>query len=235
MSEISTEIGNRIRNFRKKRKMTLDELAKQISKCKATVSKYEKGEIVIDIVTLYDIADALQLHVEQLLYCRPERTAISLKDNKPAFFSGLSQFYAYTFDGRINQVSEIVVDVLSETDDSRYRIMMYMNFKNFETYQNCENIFWGYMEHYDALTNIFMTNQDTAMEKPSIIIPASFLDSDIKWGLYFGISTRPLMPIAIKMLFSKKRLKIDEELIKKLKVSKEDIRLLKLYNMFSVT
>ena len=43
------------------------------------------------------------------------------------------------------------------------------------------------------------------------------------------------MPIAIKMLFSKVRLKEDETLIKQLKVSKDDIRLLKIYNMMAVT
>lgn len=235
MSEISIKIGKRIRNFRKKRNMTIEQLSKLINKCKATVSKYEKGEIVIDIVTLYDIAAALQVHVEQLLYCRTERTIISTKGKNPAFFSGLSQFYSYLFDGRANQIIRCVFDVLSEAGESRYKIMMYMNFKDFDNYQNCENTYWGYIEHYDALTNIIMKNQDTPMEQVTASILASFLDSDTKWGLFFGISSRPMMPIAVKMLFSKKRLKEDDALIKQLKVSKEDIRLLKLYNMISVT
>lgn len=50
MSEVSIEIGNRIRNFRKKRSITIEELARLINKSRATVSKYEKGEIVLDIV-----------------------------------------------------------------------------------------------------------------------------------------------------------------------------------------
>lgn len=235
MSEISIEIGKRIRNFRKKRNMTIEELSGHINKCKATVSKYEKGEIVIDIVTLYNIADALQVHVEQLLYCGPERTEISTSGKKPAFFNGVSQFYSYLFDGRSNRIIRCVFDVLSEAGESGYKIMMYMNFKDFDNYQNCENTYWGYIKHYDALTNILMTNQDTPMEHVTATILASFLDSNTKWGLFFGISSRPMMPIAIKMLFSKKLLKEDENLIKQLKVSREDIRLLKLYNMLSVT
>lgn len=235
MSEISIEIGKRIRNFRKKRKMTIEELSGIINKSKATVSKYEKGEIVIDVVTLYDIASALQVHIEQLLYCRVESASISEKVKNPAFFSGLSQFYSYIFDGRTNQINRCVFDVLSQAGESRFKIMMYMNFKDYSNYQNSENTYWGYIEHYDALTNIFMKNQDTPMEQVTVSILASFLDSDTKWGLFFGISSRPMMPIAVKMLFSKKILKEDEELIKQLKVSKEDIRLLKLYNMLSVT
>ena len=235
MSEVSIEIGNRIRNFRKKRSITIEELARLINKSRATVSKYEKGEIVLDIVTMYEIADALQLHVEQLLYCRPERAVITSNGTEPAFFSGLSQFYSYVFDGRSNQIMRCVFDVLSVAGESRYKSMMYMNIKDFNNYQNCENTYWGYIEHFDALTNIIMRNNDTPMEQITINILASFLDSDTKWGLFCGISSRPMMPVALKMLFSKKMLKEDESLAKLLKISKDDIRLLRLYNMLSVT
>lgn len=152
----------------------------------------------------------------------------------PSFFMGLSQFYSYIFDGRNNQLIRCVFDILSESDVSGYKIMMYMNFNDYDHYQVCENTYWGYMEHYDALTNIQLTNQDSPMEKASVQILASFLSSDTKWGLWNGFSTRPMMPIAMKMLFSKTRLKEDAALLKKLKVSKDDIRLLKLYNMLSV-
>ena len=55
MSKISIEIGNKIRQFRQSRKMTLDELAPAIYKSRATLSKYERGEISIDIDTLYEL------------------------------------------------------------------------------------------------------------------------------------------------------------------------------------
>ena len=63
MGEISREIGHRIRNFRKSRHMTLDELAEIVCKNKSTLSKYENGEIVLDIETIYEIARALGIHV----------------------------------------------------------------------------------------------------------------------------------------------------------------------------
>jgi transcriptional regulator with XRE-family HTH domain len=235
VSEVTIDTGKRIRNFRKMRNLTLAQLALNICKSQSTISKYETGEIAVDIDTLYDIADALHIHVEQLLCSRQNRVCISSNDYHPAFFSGISQFYSYLFDGRSNQLIRCVFDVLSQAEDNRYKIMMYMNFKNFETYQNCENTYWGYIEHYDALTNIKLTNQDTPMEKASVQILASYLDSTTKWGLFNGFSSRPMMPIAIKMLFSKEQLKEDADLIRQLKVSKDDIRLLKLYNMMSVT
>ena len=235
MSEISAQIGSQIRTLRKKRKMTLDDLSGIIHKSRSTISKYEKGEIAIDIETLYEIADAIQVHVEQLLYCPPRRAVISSQNNSPAFFNGVSQFYSYLYDGRSNHIIRCLFDVLSEAENDQYKIMMYMNFKDFKNYQQCENTYWGYIEHYDALTYISLTNQDTPMEKASVQILASYLDSDTKWGLFNGFSSRPMMPIAIKMLFSKCRLKEDAHLVRLLKVSKDDVRLLKLYNMLSVT
>ena len=66
MGEISREIGRRIRNFRKSRRMTLEELSALVCKNKSTLSKYETGEIVLDIETIYEIAD-LAYHVMVLM------------------------------------------------------------------------------------------------------------------------------------------------------------------------
>lgn len=155
--------------------------------------------------------------------------------NRIYSYLGLSQFFGYIFDGRDNHIIRCVFDVLSETIQNQYKIMLYMNYLNYEHYQNCENTYYGYIEHYDALTNIHLTNQDTPMEKASCMILASYLDAGTKWGLWTGFSSRPMMPIATKMLISKARLTEDAELLGRLKISKEDIRLLKLYNMLPVT
>ncbi len=234
MSEISVKIGNRIRAFRKAKGITLEDLSRKIHKSKSTISKYENGEIAVDVETLYEIASALEVHVEQLLWCPPQRADMA-SFGTPAFFSGVSQFFSYLYDGRSNSLIRCVFDVLSRSETDQYRIMMYMNFQDYKHYQKCENTYWGYIEHYDAVTNMQLTNQDMPMEKASVKILASSLYSDTKWGLFCGFSTRPMMPIAVKMLFSRERLPEDAHLIQKLKVSKDDIRLLKLYNMLPVT
>lgn len=235
MQEISALVGKQIRSCRKQNKMTLEEMSQNIGKSKSTISKYEKGEIPVDIETLYLIARTLHVHIEYFLYTLPSVTPLSRPISvSPSFFAGLSSFYSYLFDGRNNHLIRCVFDILSGAVDSGCKIMMYMNFSDYEHYQVCENTYLGYIEHYDALTNIQLTNQDSPMEKASVQILAAFLNSDTKWGLWNGFSTRPMMPVATKMLFSRTRLKEDEALLKKLKISREDIRLLKLYNMLSV-
>lgn len=234
MSTISIEIGNKIRQFRQSRKMTLDELANVIHKSRATLSKYERGEISIDINTLYELADALHVRTEQLLYTPVSEKHPQQREIVPAFFQDVDRFYCYYFDGRIGKLVRSAFDVFSRIDVNQYKIAMYMNFKDLAHYQQAENTYWGYMEHFDALTLIELTNQSNPMEKASLQILASFLDADSKWGLWNGISSRPLMPVATKMLFTKRPLTEDAALVRELKISRDDIHRMKYYNMFSV-
>ena len=227
MTEISTLVGQQIRECRKKRNMTLEDMAGLIGKSRSTISKYEKGEIPVDMETLYMIARTLEAPIEQFLYTLPATLPHPV-------FHGISKIYSYIFDGRSSQLIRCRFDILSESGSPEYKVMLYMNFLDHDRYKNCENTYWGYIEHFDALTNIQLTNQDSPMEKASVQILASYLSSETKWGLFNGFSSRPMMPIAAKMLFSRSRLPEDEALIRQLKISREDIRLLKLYNMFSV-
>ena len=56
MSEISSYVGAQVRRYRKACGMTIQQLADQIHKSRATVCKYENGEIVLDVETLYEIS-----------------------------------------------------------------------------------------------------------------------------------------------------------------------------------
>lgn len=235
MLQINREVGKKIRSIRKYKGLSVEELGNHIFKSKATVSKYESGDISIDLSTLYAIAKALNVQVEQLLYVEPSKPS-PLIDHLPAtFFRNSTRFYSYFYDGRNNKLIRCVVDILAQTEGNGYKTMLYMNVKDFDHYLQCENSYAGYTEHYDTLTTLILTNQATPLEKLTINILASFLESEQKWGLMSGVSFRPFMPIALKMLFSRTPLPENQELIQELKISKDDIRKMKLYNMLSVT
>ena len=60
---ITREVGSRIHYARKRRGMSMDELAQASYKTRSAISKYENGQISVDIATLYDIANALEVSI----------------------------------------------------------------------------------------------------------------------------------------------------------------------------
>ena len=61
MGNLAQHAGQRIRTFRKLRGMSAQQLAQRIGKSKATVYKYESGEIPPDVDTLADISRDLDV------------------------------------------------------------------------------------------------------------------------------------------------------------------------------
>ena len=214
--------------------MTVDQLAAAICKSKSCVSKYETGQIAVDLPVLYDIAAALEVRVTQLLYLPPQAASDAPSGIVPAFFAGLSQFFLYYFDGRSNQITRCVVDVISEAERGVYHVQMFMNVKDYNRYHLCENVYYGSMIHYNTLTMLVLQNQNMEMDHYQVGIPSPYMNAPVKWGLAFGISSRPLMPTSTKVLLSKNIQEETPEFEKDLHLSKEDIRLMKLYNMLTI-
>lgn len=233
--DINSEIGKKIKYYRKIKKITLEDLSKKIYKSVSTISKYENGLIKIDVESLYLIAHAFDININNLLYIEDEYILDDSKDFLPAFFNNTAKFYSYFYDGRINKIVKSKLNIVSKINNNTYKVLMYMNYTDSQHYQICENTYSGIIEHFDAKSNILLTNKDTPMEKATIQILASYLDEETKWGLWNGFSSRPMMPVSFKMFFSKRELKINKELEDHLKMSREDIKFLKLYNMLSTT
>src|SRR5699024_8546876 len=162
--DVVHETGERIRYYRKKRQMTIDQLAAAICKSKSCVSKYENGQIAIDLATLYDVAAALEVRVTQLLYLPPDRTPGLPGGAVPAFFSGLDRFYCYYYDGRSNSIVRSVGDILEETEPGSFHVHMYMNVDDYDHYHLCENLYDGRLTHFDTLSLLVLQNQRMEMD-----------------------------------------------------------------------
>ena len=79
MSLIGKEIGKKIRDFRKMRGLTLEQLAGRVDKTASALSKCENGAVTLDVDSLYALAQALDVQVEQLL-CREKLLRFSAVD-----------------------------------------------------------------------------------------------------------------------------------------------------------
>ena len=243
------EIGSKIKFYRIQKHMTIKDLAESICKSQATLYKYEKGQIALDLSVLYDIASALSIPVTALLYEPPLPKKEMAASIVPAFFSGLTSFCAYTYDGRQKKIRESLIECIQkaeETDSSNglipspflgegsYLVKMYMNLLQNDNEHLCEDSYLGHMVHFGAITNFIFQNCNARLDQYMISVPSPYIDSETKWGLAFGISSRPLMPTAGKVLLSKVRIPKTKEFAKSLILTKEDYRLMKLYNYMVV-
>lgn len=237
MSNYLIELGTILRNARKIRGFTIQELADKIQKSKSTLSKYERGEIAVDILTVNDIALALNVRVEDLLpqsenfvkQFHPSASSVT-----PSFFRDNNYFYSYYYDGRNKSIVCSKFIVQDSNTDNTIHVTVYMNVKDLEYPQICENTYHGQISHHDIITRMDLINRDTVVERATIAILSPFVENDVRWGLWTGISIRPVMPASIKMLFTKTPQKLDLSLKKKLVLSNEDYKQIKHYNMFPV-
>lgn len=179
-TNITREVGSRIRYARKSRGMSMDELAQAIYKTRSAISKYENGQISVDIATLYDIANALKVSIYDLLHRNTPDIGQEYNAEVPAFFRNVSQLYMYFFDGRINRAQCTVIDIFPAERSSQAEVLMYMNVKDLARYQICESTFRGTLTHYEAFSAMLFENNDMPMDKYQIGIPQPYMDDDRK-------------------------------------------------------
>ena len=141
MSEITNHIGQRIRLYRKNKQLTLEQFAAQLHKSKSTVSKYECGEISIDIETLYEIADALQISIRQLLDRVEPHTGAPLMPR--GFFAKSPRLYVYYLNKNSSRIVAGVLEITQEAKDD-YTSVFYADNKDYDNLFQCRHLYFGH-------------------------------------------------------------------------------------------
>lgn len=237
MKPVNQHIGSRIRNFRKMKKLTIQQFADMIHKSRATVSKYETGEITLDIETLYDISDALDVDLNQLTDYRPPKTEIT---DKIADYSGKSPFfhaeklYFYFYDGRYNRLKDGIINIhLNEPEDNCYKASLSIRSVT-PTGRSSEVYYTGKVLYSDMLIRFSFVNQYNKLEEDLLYIFNPLELRDTTEGLLCGISSADLMPCAFKCVVTLTPQEASDELKKQLLFTPKEIRRWQKMNMLIV-
>jgi transcriptional regulator with XRE-family HTH domain len=226
-------IGKRIKLYRNARNMNIESLSQLIHKSKATVSKYERGQIAIDIPTLFEITHTLQIDISQLIdYEFPTKIPKEILVANP-FDSNI--LYVYFFDGQVNRLRKSVIEVHNNIFEQKLSVMLYYDIASYEQFTNCEYFYYGTMQPYDTIINIILENQSNPIEKVMINIIRPLKKTTIWTGLLSGLSDIHVSPIAVKVVISKIILSNDENLNNLLLITKDELRMIKNRNAFIVS
>lgn len=95
MENICKQVGARLRTLRRSRGYTLTEFAQVVHRSKSTISKYERGEISVDLATLDELARALGVSTAALLELRPSGEAFAKVPEER--LEDMERYYLYMY------------------------------------------------------------------------------------------------------------------------------------------
>lgn len=237
MKEINKHVGSRIRMYRKSRQLTLQQLADMIHKSKSSVSKYETGEITLDIETLAEISEVLQVSIPQLTDYRPPAPA---PDFSPVSRRGISPFfharrmYFYFYDGKSECLKDGIIDIHeSETEPGNFTADLSISVA-MPSGRSRGLFYSGKVVYSDMLIRFSFVNQYNPLEEDLLYIfnPLELRDSTD--GLLCGISSADLMPCAFKCLVTITPQERTDALKKHLLFSEEELQRWQKLNMLLV-
>lgn len=233
--KINAHVGGRIRTIRKGKKMSIRQLADAINKTKACVSKYEKGEITLDIPTLFEIAQVLEVAPERLINyeVKPKVEVGSALGGTSSFFKA-SRLYFYYCDGRFSEIKDGIINIHNENGGSVCPADFTINFKT-ENGFSTEIYYTGTVTYSDMLIRFSLQNQYNALEEDLLYILNPLEYRDGTNGLLCGISSTDLLPCAFKCIVSLSPLEKNDILRERLTFTKKEIHQLKKMNMLTIS
>ena len=229
MQDLNKHVGSRIRLYRQMKKLTLTELAGRVHKSKATLSKYETGDITVDIQTLFEIAAALSIKVSQLIDYVPSSDR---SPTAPDSFFPQRFVYLYFYDGRTRRTVRSVLEPRHEGAGSI--ATFYHDLEDLRRPERCRNLYVGRAEYFDTMSYFSFRSQSNKIDRVTLCAANPFDRSGRVLGMLTGISRYPMLPVSIKCILSAEPLTEDEELRRALFLSPADRKLTKALNMFAV-
>lgn len=222
-------VGQNIRKYRIAYKMTLEQLAGEIHKSKSTVSKYEKGLIPLDVITLDEIARILKVSPAQLLATVEDKGEEIDVDG-----ALLDRQYMYSYDGRSRRILKSVIERYQMEDMEQRRVQLFYDVRDVRSPGECKALYAGINRKYEFIENYTLQNQNNSTEQVLICCINNLGCTNRKMGMLTGLSYKTMLPVAIKIMLSETALKENDELVDALRLTKEDIKISKKYNLFTI-
>lgn len=247
MNEFTCYVGNQIKSYRKAARLTLQQLGDAIHKSRATVCKYESGEISPDLETLYEISQILQVSPAQLTAIRPdiqhpfvfgvpaatETTDVPGRMQKNPFFQA-RRLYFYFYDGRCRRIKDGSIDIGAQTDVPNTYEATFSICTLSGNGRSSETFYTGTVLYSDMLIRFSFVNQYNPLEEDLLYIFNPLERRSFTDGLLCGISSTDLMPCAFKCFITLKPQELTDNLQQHLLFTRAELQRWKKLNMLLI-
>lgn len=219
--EFCREVGKNIRAYRHIQNMKQSTLAHQLGRSIACISKYERGETDISMLTLVEIADILGVSVQNLL---PKEASITPQSPAPRELPAMLREQPLYFYLYLGERKMMIPNALEINPDSMESIIYAYAEKE---YKNCAFILNGTCYTSDSTTVIFCKNNYRRGDFAIICINNNdfFTNEDVVATL---VSLSPSSQIrTAKCLLSSKWITDEKRVQEAVQFSKEELSFLK--------
>lgn len=205
------KIGDAIRKIRKSKNMSVEELANRISKTPTTIYKYERNEVLPDVITIFEICNVLEIDVNDLTI--KDRIEVNRETSINPFTTDILYMYYLGF---------------GSLAEYRLRITPENGFMKVEFLLEDDLVYYtGTIESnsdlaFISLKNYYAVNQ--CFEKLQFTINMKFSIDGMNTGVFLALREDVNQPVIKKFVLSKRKIKDNEkeEIIKRLNLTENE-------------
>lgn len=214
-------IGEQIKKYRKAKHFSLQYIGDKIYKSKATISKYEKGEIVPDFNTVLEICNVLDLDIQTII------PSISPVYNSNYPFSSDTLYLYYLKERKV-----ICSTLEIKPTTSNNHLVCFYNGVN-SSNSNFDYYYEGAFNCKERIIYIDLKNIGSDIlkaEQVQIVVYLNSSKSNDIFPCFITGLTPTLVPVVKKGIVSASSISNKDELITRLKLSKDDLHHIKQTN-----
>lgn len=192
------KIGKFIREARKAKDMTIEELAKIINKSRTTTYKYERDEVIPDFITVLEICNALGVDINDLAV--RERIEVNKETSINPFNTDVVYMYYWGF----GKVYEFRLKITPENGFMRVDFLL----------SDDQIYYTGTIESNSDLAFINLKNYyavNKCFEKFQLTINMKYCSDGMNAGIYLGLREELNTPVIKKFIISRKKLSEGEK------------------------
>lgn len=215
------KLGEILKKYRKLKHYSLEDIGNRIYKTKATVSKYENGEIIPDFITVLELCNILNIEISNLFPSISEVFTSNLPFNN-------NVLYLYYFISNKLITATIKIDGFK---DGKYYAFIYSGIQ--KDFDNCKYYYEGTVEPSQTVTYMNFRNinyNKNNLEQVQIIINIPISNTSEKYDCFITGLTPNYLPIIKKGIITTTLLDSSQIDIKKIQISKQELQKISIDN-----
>ena len=216
----SKDFGERLKTYRLKKGLSQENIATIINKTKATVSRYESGEVLPDVKDISKICEALEIYEADLYENNVVRAMQNDKSKNPFNTNKLYVYFnAYNFRTKKFAPDKYILELEQKQNMCKSKFVDYHDGRIYsEGYLiGNEEIIFAVMENYKPTS--------ARVDVSVLEINICNATDGLMLGGYFGTNEK-CEPSLRKCYFSKKDIEFTKEMIEDLKLNENEKEIL---------